>query len=248
MRRYFVDEAGDPVLFSKRGHRLLVGTEGCSRFFIIGLLHVREPVTKIEQRLEALRKELMTDPYLSAIPSMQPEARKTAHAFHAKDDVPEVRREVYRLLIQQNVRFFAAVKDKLTVARYVRERGESDRSYRYRPDELYDYVVRRLFKDRLHTADEYDVCFAEPGEFGPDRSASASACGCAGEHGTFVRSGRVGEDQRTLATRSLSPRAAGCRLLPLGTSALLREEGREIPALCLGSSRVCHRHRRHKKT
>ena len=44
IRHYFVDEGGDSTLFSKTG-RVLVGTEGCSRFFILGLLDVQDPVT-----------------------------------------------------------------------------------------------------------------------------------------------------------------------------------------------------------
>jgi hypothetical protein len=36
---------------------------------------------------------------------MQPEQRKTALAFHAKDAILEVRREVYRLLLNAKVRF-----------------------------------------------------------------------------------------------------------------------------------------------
>lgn len=42
MRRYFVDEAGDGNLFNRRG-RLRLGAEGCSRYFILGLLDVPDP-------------------------------------------------------------------------------------------------------------------------------------------------------------------------------------------------------------
>jgi len=39
IRHYFVDEAGDAVLFNKKG-LVIVGTHGCSRYFILGLLDV----------------------------------------------------------------------------------------------------------------------------------------------------------------------------------------------------------------
>ena len=42
VHHYFVDEAGDPVLFNAKG-RVIAGTEGCSRFFILGNLDVAEP-------------------------------------------------------------------------------------------------------------------------------------------------------------------------------------------------------------
>ena len=108
IRHYFIDEGGDGILFSRRG-KVLVGTEGCSRFFILGLLDVLDPLA-LNTRLDQLRVELMKDAYFQGVPSMQPSARKTALAFHAKDDLPEVRREVFRLLRDtEGLHFFAVV-------------------------------------------------------------------------------------------------------------------------------------------
>jgi hypothetical protein len=53
---------------------------------------------------------------------------------------------------------------------YVRQRNERDPAYRYHPNELYDYLVRRLFRDRLHQDDEYDILFAKRGK--SDRTAA----------------------------------------------------------------------------
>jgi len=168
-RYYFVDEAGDAVLFNRKG-RVIVGTEGCSRYFILGLLDVTDP-TSLHAQMEDLRARLLADPYFRGVPSMQPEARKTALAFHAKDDLPEVRREVFALLRRiKGLRFFAVVKDKQRVVDYVRQRNEHDPGYRYHPNELYDYLVRRLFRDRLHKEDEYVICFARRGR--SDRTAA----------------------------------------------------------------------------
>ena len=61
IRHYFIDEGGDSTIFSRRG-KVLVGTEGCSRFFILGLLEVSEP-TALQRRLEELRTELVNDAY-----------------------------------------------------------------------------------------------------------------------------------------------------------------------------------------
>lgn len=112
-RHYFVDEAGDPVLFDARGNAM-PGQVGCSRHFILGVLDVPDPVS-LAAELEALRAQLLADPYFHGVPSMQPERRKTAWAFHVKDDLPEVRREVFRVLITHKVRFFAVVRDKARV-------------------------------------------------------------------------------------------------------------------------------------
>ncbi len=171
IRHYFVDETGDGTLFNKRGH-FIAGTEGCSRFFILGLLDVSEPES-LSRGMEDLRSRLLADPYFRGVPSMQPEAKKTALAFHAKDDLPEVRREVFHLLLQHRLRFFAVVRDKRKLLEYVRQRNERDATYRYHPNELYDYLVRRLFKTLLHKDDEYHIYFAKRGK--SDRTAALRA-------------------------------------------------------------------------
>jgi len=156
---YFVDEAGSPSIFDKKG-RIIVGTPGCSRYFMIGFLDIDAPIS-LRENLEDLRKSLLNDPYFKNVPSMQLHAKKTALAFHAKDDVPEVRREVYKFLHSiDNLKFNAVVKDKLNVVHYALERRKTNSSYRYNPNELYDFLTRRLFKSSLHLASEYQVCFA----------------------------------------------------------------------------------------
>ena len=165
---YFVDEAGDANLFDRRG-RIIIGSEGCSRFFILGLLQAGD-VKSLSDGLDGLRRELIADPYLRKVPSMQPEAKRTALCFHAKDDVPEVRREVFTVLSAQDLLFFAVVKNKFKVMEYVRQRNERDTAYRYHPNELYDFVARRLFKERLHKHDEYNIVFARRGK--SDRTAA----------------------------------------------------------------------------
>lgn len=167
---YYVDEAGDGTLFSRKG-RVIVGTEGCSRFFILGLVHLVDPGA-LGAELDDLRAKLLADSYFKGVPSMQPEARKTAVAFHAKDDLPEVRREVFALLQRHDVRFFAVVRDKAKVTEYVRQRNERDPTCRYHPNELYDYLVRRLFRDRLHKDDRYKIYFAKRGK--SNRTAALS--------------------------------------------------------------------------
>jgi len=168
IRHYFVDEAGDPTLFN-RTRQVAVGMEGCSRYFILGLLDVEDPDT-LSADMERVRKEIFSDPYFRNVPSLRPEARKTASAFHAKDDLPEVRHKVYQVLVHHDMRFFAVVRDKRAVVAYVRQRNERERGYRYHPNELYDFMVRRLFRDHLHKHDEYRIVFARRGR--SDRTAA----------------------------------------------------------------------------
>lgn len=167
-RHYFVDEAGDATLFGSRG-RVLVGQEGCSRYFMLGVLDVADPPA-LAADMQALRARLLADPYFRDVPSMQPAQRKTALGFHAKDDLPEVRREVFQLLLRHDLQFHAVVRDKQRVLDYVQRRNQVDDRYRYQPNELYDTLVARLFKNRLHLTPEVAVCFASRGK--SDRSAA----------------------------------------------------------------------------
>ena len=159
--RYFVDEAGDPTLFSAKGD-ILVGTEGCSKYFILGKLDVDDPAA-LCQELSALRAELLADTYFKGVPSMQPTERKTAVAFHAKDDLPEVRRAVFQLLTKQNARFYAVVRDKLEVVAYVKQQNQRDPNYHYNENELYDTLVSELFSKFRRMADRMEICFAKRG-------------------------------------------------------------------------------------
>jgi hypothetical protein len=160
-RWYFVDEAGDPYLFNRRGE-MVAGKAGCSTFFILGLLDVRD-LPSLRADLVALRGRLLADHYLKGIRSMQAAVKKTALLFHAKDDVPEVRQEVFKILMVHDLRFYAAIRDKRAVANYVRQRNEQEPAYRYGQNELYDLLVRRLFRRRLHQNEAYQVLFARRG-------------------------------------------------------------------------------------
>ena len=103
LRHYFVDESGDGMLFDRKG-RVLLDEPGCPQHFTLGLLEVPDP-RALGADLDALRAKVLTDPYLQGVPSMQPESRKTALVFHAKDDLPEVRRDVFNLLLGHDLRY-----------------------------------------------------------------------------------------------------------------------------------------------
>jgi hypothetical protein len=168
IRHYFVDEAGDGTLFDGRGH-VLIGAPGTSRYFILGVLDIPDPA-QLQQKLDELRQNLLRDPYFKRVPSMQPDARKTALMFHAKDDLPEVRREVFALLQQYDFRFMAVVRNKERVLEYVRQRNAGEPSYRYHPNELYDFMVRVLFKNLVHQDERYQIYFSK--RWGQDRTVA----------------------------------------------------------------------------
>jgi len=156
VRHFFVDEAGDLTLFDRKG-RVIVGKQGVSNFFMVGLAEIPNP-SLAEDALAALRSRLLSDPYFKGVPSMEPEAKKTALAFHAKDDVQEVRREMFALLPSLGCKVQVVIRRKQLMAK------EAQALYRYhraklRSDDVYDSLVSRLFKNVLHKADENQVVF-----------------------------------------------------------------------------------------
>ena len=157
----FVDEAGTPTLFARR-QRIIVGDEGCSNFFLLGTVTVEDPVA-VGLSLENLRRELLADPYFRGGPSMLLKAKKTALAFHAKDDLPEIRREVFRLLPKLAIRFRAVVRDKMRLVEEVQARNERDAAFRYSESAIYDSMVTTLFENHFHRGDHFAVTFAKRG-------------------------------------------------------------------------------------
>lgn len=111
---------------------------------------------------------------------MLPEAGKTAVAFHAKDDVAEVRHQVFRMLMRHDIRFYAVVRDKRALLASVRLRNEVSSEYRYRENDVYDGLVARLFRDRLHKAADHAITFARRGSSDRTRRCGRLCCERAG--------------------------------------------------------------------
>lgn len=159
--RYFVDEAGDLACFDRRG-RIIVGTEGVSKCFIVGAALIPDPVG-LASRLEDLRSRLLADRYFAGVPSMQPQGGKTARLFHAKDDVPEVRREVFAILQDADIELYAAFRRKRVLAEQLR--AHQERTGRKLDAEfVYEELVVSVFQNRLHLANEHHILFARRGK------------------------------------------------------------------------------------
>jgi len=159
---YYVDEAGDGVLFGRKG-RIRINEPDARKFFMLGMVRCADDQNAAQQ-FNALRQSLVLNPLYSGIPSMAPDAGKTARFFHAKDDHNEIRAKVFELLTQLDFRFFAVIKDMRNVLEYVQRRNLMDADYKYHPNELYDLTTRMLFKHRLHKESVYRITFARRGK------------------------------------------------------------------------------------
>lgn len=165
---YYVDEAGDGVLFGPMGRDRLQDADA-PKFFMLGMVRCGDEA-EVGRQLAELRASLQRNPLYATIHSLRPEEEKTARAFHAKDDHAEIRSKVFELLVTLDFKFYAVIKDMRAVRNYVKDRNRMDSRYRYHPNELYDLTVRMLFKQRLHQEDHYRVVFARRGK--SDRTAA----------------------------------------------------------------------------
>ncbi len=157
---FYVDESGDLSLFDRRG-RIVVGMPGVSTFFMVGLAEVAEPHA-LRLAMRSLRESLLSDPYLTGIPSMRPDRRRTAICFHAKNDCPEVRWQVFKLLRGHDIKIQVAIRRKAELAHALKRNHK--RGVRWQPDGVYDDLIKRIFKNVLHRADENVITVARRGK------------------------------------------------------------------------------------
>lgn len=146
---FFVDEAGDPVFYDKNG-TYIVGQEGCSKILLLGLIRATHPVI-LRKAISELKQDIISDPFYADIPSI----KKTATAFHAKDDIPEVREKVFKKIITLDY------KSEFIVAR----KQEKTFRYKYKGKEnlFYDDLVVKLFENKLHLAKKNIIYFSTRG-------------------------------------------------------------------------------------
>lgn len=216
VHHFFVDEAGDLTLFDRK-KRLVLGREGVSSTFIVGAALVADPIG-VAERLGALRARLLADPLLAGAASMQPDAGRTAVAFHANKDLPEVRLEVFRQLMREEIRVFAAIRRKHRLADEVREFQVQTGSKRDM-ESVYDSLVERVFRDRLHLAEETRIVFAHRGH--ANRTHALHQALAAAKR-KFERRWGKGIDKPTLVTSAFPREAAGLQAVDYFLWALQR--------------------------
>lgn len=146
---FFVDESGDPTFYDRRGN-LIVGHKGCSPILILGFIETQNPQA-IRREVLALQKEIVDDPYFQSFSSIQ----KTAVAFHAKDDVPEVRYRFFKLLATLDF------KAQFIVARKIERVFRNN--FQAKETLFYDHLVSLLFQNVLHRHQRNSIYFSKRG-------------------------------------------------------------------------------------
>lgn len=143
---YFLDEAGDSTFYGK-GKTPILGEEGVSSCFILGLLKINEPLDVIRKKVIDLQNQIESDPYYDKVVSILKKKSTHGYYLHAKDDVPEVRKAAYELIRGMDCSFEAVVARKIY---YLYENEHNGNEAEFYADLLSHLLKNRLWKyDRL---------------------------------------------------------------------------------------------------
>jgi hypothetical protein len=136
----FLDEAGDPTFYGK-GKIPIIGNEGVSNYFLVGMLTVNEPLDTVRQNIMDLQNNIAADPYFHSVPSIRKKKETIGYFLHAKDDVPEVRKMTFELIKTIDCYFDVAVGRK--------DCGIYERKHNGNQSEFYADLLSHLLIDDI---------------------------------------------------------------------------------------------------
>lgn len=143
---FYFDESGDPNILGHHGVNLL--KEGkVSKTFSVGFISTKNP-HDIQSKLENLRRELLEDETLKAVPSIS----NLRNGFHANKDCAEVRREVFKLLKTFDFETYIIVAKK--------DEELFRQKFNMNKKRLYKYLVTELIKEQIKIQDHVEMYFA----------------------------------------------------------------------------------------
>jgi hypothetical protein len=136
----FLDETGDTTFYGK-GRKLIIGQEGVSLCFGLGIVRIDRPLNEVREEVGALQKQVEADPLLNTIPSVQKRIKAGGFYFHACKDSPDV-----RTVILHYIRDLPC-EAEMVFARKIPRLFE--KQHHAREEEFYGDVLSHLVKGRL---------------------------------------------------------------------------------------------------
>jgi hypothetical protein len=155
MNHRFLDEAGDTTFYTK-GKVPIIGNQGVSCCFILGLVKFKQPLDEIRTQIKALQKQVQDDAYYKDVPSIQKKIAKGGFYFHATDDPAEVRKTFFEFIKTIDCSFEAAVGRKIP-ALYEKKHNGSE-------IEFYADMLSHLLKNKFQTEDKLVLSIAQRGK------------------------------------------------------------------------------------
>lgn len=82
----FLDEARD-ITFYGKGKRNIIGTNGVSNVFILGMIKIKYPLDEVREKINALQNRITIDEFYH-VRSVIKKINKSRYYLHATDDIP----------------------------------------------------------------------------------------------------------------------------------------------------------------
>lgn len=151
----FLDESGDTTFFGKK-RRIIIGNEGISLSFILGMVKFKTKLEQIRQEIIELQNEIVHDEYFKDIPSIRKKVEKGGYYFHAKDDLPEIREKFFRFIKSLNCSFESVVARKIPEL-YITKHKENEAFF-------YADLLSHLLKNKFQKHDKLVLNIADRGK------------------------------------------------------------------------------------
>lgn len=150
----FLDEAGDTTFYAK-GKKQIVGSNGVSNCFIVGMVKFREPLTELRKAVTELQSKVASDPFYDVI-SIRRKKEALGYYFHATDDIPEVRKLFFDFIKTIDCSFEAVIGRK-SVERY-------ETKHKGKEQYFYADLLSHLLKNKLNKEERLVLHIAERGK------------------------------------------------------------------------------------
>jgi predicted DNA-binding ribbon-helix-helix protein len=137
----FLDEAGDTTFYGK-GKLPILGTNGVSNSFTIGMVRFLEPLPEVRSKILQLQKEIEISPLFKSMGNVKKRVNKGGFYFHAKDDSADLKKEFFDFILNINCTFQAIVARK-SVERFKRKHNDNEA-------EFYADLLSHLLKDKFN--------------------------------------------------------------------------------------------------
>lgn len=93
----FLDETGDTTFYGA-GRQLILGNEGVSHCFGMGIVRIDRPLDEVRNEIRRLQHSVEADPLFNPLPSVRKRVATGGFFFHACKDAPEVRSILLRYI------------------------------------------------------------------------------------------------------------------------------------------------------
>lgn len=150
----FLDEAGDTSFFGK-GKIPIIGKEGVSLSFILGMVRFNSELEPIRKQINLLQKTIEEDSYFQ-VSSIKKRIAKGGFYFHATDDIPEVRKVFFDFIKSIDCSFEAIVARK--------DLSIFARKHNTKEEEFYADLLSHLLKNKLELSGKLVLNIAQRGK------------------------------------------------------------------------------------